>query len=235
MSAFDPKRTFVSCAGGLTGITGCHLPRTRIHHHAGRTFISCELDAKGCGDFIVPLFGQFAGFTVHLTSRSDCKLKLDGIVQIFAYEYLSINLLKLDVLVPGDFKLFCHNSSVSHRERSGTACLRILPRWRQIAQHDILSRAQPRVILDAAPDNHCHDAAGLEAFTHVAHSRYGVFEELRAKPREAKIMNGFERVRLHVLRYKGDVSNARCLGTLAPAFEKRVTAINGQDRSGGTH
>jgi len=41
----------VSCAGELTGITGCHLPRTRNHHYAGRTFISCELGAKGCGDW----------------------------------------------------------------------------------------------------------------------------------------------------------------------------------------
>src|SRR5262249_13321698 len=32
-----------------------------------------------------------------------------------------------------------------------------------------------------------------------------------------------------------DVSNARCLGILAPEFQKRVTAINGQDRSGRAH
>jgi hypothetical protein len=70
------------------------------------------LGAKGRGDFIVPVCGQFAGFTVHLTSRSDCKLKPDGIVQIFAYEYLGIDLLVLDVRISGDLKLFCHNCCV---------------------------------------------------------------------------------------------------------------------------
>src|SRR5262245_59514872 len=104
-------------AGELTGITGCHLPRTRIHHYAGRTFISCELGAKGCGDFSVPLFGQFAGFTVHLTGRSDCKLKPDGVVQILAYEYLSIDLIELDVRIPGDFKLFCYECQPSRTVR----------------------------------------------------------------------------------------------------------------------
>ena len=45
------------------------------------------------------LFGQFARFTVHLTRRSDCKLKPNGVVEVIAYKYLSIDLLKLDVLV----------------------------------------------------------------------------------------------------------------------------------------
>src|SRR5262249_35560276 len=64
----------------LTGITGRHLPRTRIHHYAVGTLIFCELGSESRGNFIVPLFGQFASFTVHFTSRSDCKLKPDGIL-----------------------------------------------------------------------------------------------------------------------------------------------------------
>jgi hypothetical protein len=46
--------------------------------------------------------------TVHFTSRSYCKLKPNRVIYIFAYENLSIDLLKLDVLVASDFKLLCH-------------------------------------------------------------------------------------------------------------------------------
>jgi hypothetical protein len=77
MSAFDPKRTFVVW---LAGITGCHLPRTRIHHYAIWAFILCELGTESRSDFIVALFGQFARFTVDFASRSDCKLKSNRIV-----------------------------------------------------------------------------------------------------------------------------------------------------------
>jgi hypothetical protein len=78
MSAFDPKRTFVKVQ--LTGIAGCHLPGARIHHYSVRTFVLCELGFKSRSNFLVALFGQFARFTVHLTRRSDCKLKPNGIV-----------------------------------------------------------------------------------------------------------------------------------------------------------
>jgi hypothetical protein len=72
----DPKRTLVR----LAGITGCHLPRTRIHHYAIWAFILCELGAESRSDFIVALFGQFARFTVDFASRPDCKLKSNRIV-----------------------------------------------------------------------------------------------------------------------------------------------------------
>src|SRR6185312_3160714 len=134
MSAFDPKRTFVV---QLIGVPCRHLPRTGVHHYPIWSLILCQLCSKSSRDFIMLLFSQFARLTVHFTSRSDCKLKSNSIVQVFAYEYLSINLLKLDVLVASDFKLLCHNSGISHRERTRTTCPRILPgRW-QKAQHDI--------------------------------------------------------------------------------------------------
>jgi hypothetical protein len=38
---------------------------------------------EGRSDFIVPLFGQLAGFAVHFAGRPDRKLKPHGIVEIF--------------------------------------------------------------------------------------------------------------------------------------------------------
>lgn len=48
-------------------------------------------------------------------------------------------------------------------------------------------------------------------------------------------MNRFEWVRLHVLRQESDVADALCPGVLAPEFQKSVTAINSQNRSGRAH
>ena len=90
----------------MSGITRRHLPGIRLHHDPVRTFIFCELRPESPGDFIVPLFGQFSCFTVHFTGWPNCKLKSDGIVQIFADEYLSIDLLKCDVLVARDLSCF---------------------------------------------------------------------------------------------------------------------------------
>ena len=64
----------------LTGIMGRHLPRTRVHHYAIRAFIFCELGPERRSNFIVTLFSQFAGFTIHFTSWTDCKLKPNGII-----------------------------------------------------------------------------------------------------------------------------------------------------------
>src|SRR5262245_38848397 len=98
----------------LAGVTRRYFPRTRVHDDPVSSSMLRKLGSESSGDFIVPLLGQFAGLTVNLSSRSDCKLKPDGIVQVFAYKYLGIDLLELDVLVAGNFELLCNDPGVSH-------------------------------------------------------------------------------------------------------------------------
>src|SRR6185503_10352570 len=172
------------------------------------------------------------GFAVHLTRWSDRKLKPHSVVEVFANKYLGIDLLELDVPVTSDPELLRHHPGIGHGERSGTTSLRILAGRRQETQHNVLGRAEPRVILYAAPDDHRHGAAGLEGFAHVAQPRYGVLEELRAKSRKAEIVNRFEWVCLHVLSQERDVGYACCLGVLAPEFQKCITTIDSQNRPG---
>ncbi len=103
-----------------------------------------------------------------LHQRPDRELEADGIVEVLADENLGIDLLELDVLVAGDFELLGHHAGVGHGEGPRAAGLRILAGRRQISQHDLLCQAEPRIILDAAPDDHRHDAAGPKALAHIA-------------------------------------------------------------------
>ncbi|MGB8747245.1 MAG: hypothetical protein WCD54_14945, partial [Pseudolabrys sp.] len=83
--------------------------------------------------------------------------------------------------------------------------------------------------------NHRHDAAGLEGFPHIAQPRYGVLEKLRAKSRKTEIVNGFEWICLYVLVQESDVGYPRRLRVLAAKFQKCITTIDRQNRSGGAY
>ena len=87
--------------------------------------ILCELRPESRSDFIVLLFGQLSSFAVHFASQSYGKLKLHGIIEVFAHEYLGIDLLELDVFVTSDFELLRHNPGVGHGKWSGATSLRI--------------------------------------------------------------------------------------------------------------
>jgi len=80
--AFGQKRMAGKLEGRveLAGIARRYLPRTRRHHHAVRTSILCKLGPESRSNFIMPVFSQFARFTVHLTRWSDCKLKSNSII-----------------------------------------------------------------------------------------------------------------------------------------------------------
>src|SRR5215469_5687708 len=65
--------------------------------------------------------------------------------------------------------------------------------------------------------------------------RYRILKELRTKSRKAEIMNGFERVRLHVFGQESYVGDPCCLRVFAPEFQKSVAAIDSQNRSRRAH
>src|SRR6188768_517814 len=94
---------------------------------------------------------------------------------------------------------------------------------------------EPWILLNTAPDNHCHGAAGFETFAHVAQACHRILEELRTKTREAKIVDRLEMIGLHVRFQESHVRNARGSGIAAPVFQKSVAAVDGKDRSAGSN
>ena len=133
MSAFDPKRTFVVW---LAGITGCYLPRTRIHHYAIRALILCELGLEGRSDFVVRLS---ANFRPHGTLRQPVQSQVE-IPQHrlgLCLQIPGINLLELGCPCSQRFQVALSLPRYQPSRTARTTCLRILAGRRQKAQHDI--------------------------------------------------------------------------------------------------
>ena len=91
-------------------------------------------------------------------------------------------------------------------------------------QHDILGMSEPRIVGDAAPDDHRHDSARLEASAHVAQAGHRVLQQLRAEARKTEIMHRLERIGLYVGCQKGDIADARGARIAPPVFQQAVAA-----------
>ena len=118
------------------------------------------------------------------------------------------------------------------KERPRPTRLRVITgRWQEF-QHDVLGMPEPRIVLDAAPNDHCHDPAGLEACAHVAQARNRILEKLGAESGKAEIMHRLERICLHVSFQKRDVAKPRGARIAPPVFEKAIAAIHREHRPG---
>ena len=88
------------------------------------------------------------------------------------------------------------------------------------------------IIVDPAPDDHRHGAAGLQARAHIPQPRHRVLKELRSEPREAEIVDRLERIGLHVLFQEGDVPEAGGLGVPAGVHQETLAAVHSQHGPG---
>src|SRR4051812_29199842 len=136
----------------------------------------------------------------------------------------------MNILVARDFELLRYDASVGHGKRPWATRLRVFTgRWQEL-QHDVLGVSEPRIVLDAAPNDHCHDPARLEAGAHVTQAGNRIFEKLRAEAGKAEVMYRLEGICLHIRLQKRDVADPRSAGVAPSVFKKAIAAIHRKNR-----
>jgi hypothetical protein len=88
----------------LPRVSRCHHPGARIHHHAIRADKFRQFLLQGSRHHVVLTFRLFAGRAINLASRSDRKLKCDGLIDVSPDQNLGVNPFEFDVGVSRDIR-----------------------------------------------------------------------------------------------------------------------------------